>query len=489
MQYLIKLFFIGIILTLSCDEKNLPQDWLVKIDNMVVLKEEFVTRMNYNPYLRSVPDSKEAKNIALASIIAEKILYLESRDCQPCDSLSQSAVNNNLRENMIEQLRIDSVEALVEVNDTELKQEFLKSIYDLKIKFVVFYDQTELESVRSKINSGLSFEAACADYLERMGWQDFAIPEKVVHWRDEKSDFENQLYGLSPGQVSGPMHARAEMYLVKLIEKTANGTDSISEFNKRKNALESRIRNEKISQRYKIFYQTNIMAGLADPDWKKIHRLLDELVERIDFSGTENLTENNTFTDNLNLDVADNIDLYGAEPLVNFHTGLPWNALQLLTALKKGPYSFNYNSEMQFRRSFARNVELLLEHEAIYKLAEELGYNENQRVLEKHLPWKSYFRSNAYRYFKLKKLQDHKALENELKQERLMAFDSLLVQALEKHNVQVNQDAFNELQPDIQTTIIKKSHFSGRLVEPPLEPLSGFPLWTNAVKDILMEVN
>lgn len=491
--------FIVIIFVLSSCENDASDNYVALVDDIPIIEYEFTLRYNFNPHLAQYHDKIEAKKVILSTLIAEKLLALESSSTSQLPNDVKNKLEQHKKEIIIEQFRRDSVENQINVTDSELQKEYLKALKEVDIKYIVFKSYNEAKRIKQKIENGMSFEKAVRDYMNLQGWGKESIPEKTVEWNTETYDIEERIFALQSDEISNPIKINGDYYLIKLQETRSNQYPNNMDYTNRLSALKDRILREKIKDKYIVFFENNIRSRLGDVDWKKLNGAFELIIKNISFS--KNTAQSQPFSDDKAL--SDEIYLsYESQQsqlrdmiVVRFSDHSSWALEELMVVLKYGPFSFNYKNKISFKKSFKQNILLALEYEAIYQLAKEADYENNGHVLKDTKLWEAYYRANDYRFQLLKQAESNifindstkyrsKTNLSSLQQFRLDYFDDYLSVLSEKYSIKINREKFNSLKLSKTDMVVMKTHFAHRLVVPLTEPLTGLPQWRNIMQTI-----
>ena len=477
----------------SCTSE-INEDIIATVDDYEISGLEFQLRYNFNPYLKDIISDKEAKKIVLSSLIVEKILFLESKKKKSEFEQLQSLVNQYLKEAMIEQLRQDSIESKIQISTDELKREYAKSLKEIEIKFVAFNSLEEANAVKSKIEKIGSFDQPIREHMDLKGWENEPIPTKKIIWGKENYELEESIYNLSNGEISNPVPAHNEYYLIQVTNINTTNRPSNKDFEDRLSALQDRITRNKISNKYVDFYNKKIKANLGKVNWNLFREIVDIMVSDIWFNPDPQLSEQNKPLSEIGYNsLLDKIRQNMEEELVNFPDGTSWSIKEVLENMNIKPYVFNFKNETLFRRSCARNLELMQEHEVIYKLAKDKKYENNINVKKQFNMWNSYYYANRYRQSVLDTVKinvsDSSLFSDPklslIQNKRLHVFDEYISQVLGEYSVKINKKLYDSIKLNKQDMVVVKSHFANRLVSPPLEPLFTLPKWSRKF-DILV---
>lgn len=487
-----------IFICLSCTN-DISDNYIASVGNIPITEYEFTMRYNFNPYLTQYYNTNEAKKAILSSLIAEKLLALESVDYLQLTQDIQNKIEQHKKEIIIEQFRKDSIESQIEVTDIELQREYKKSLKEIHIKYVAFNSLSKADKIKKDIENGLTYERAVRNYMNKQGWKDEAIPEKTVKWNSEIYDLEEKLFALKSGDISNPLKINGDYYLVKVQDTKIKHTNS-TDYSNRLPALRDRILKEKIKNRYTEFFKKNILSILGDVDWEKLDDAFELFIKDVEFNGNQSqshpFSDDKALSDEVYVSYETQKSQLKNTIIVNFPNGSNWDLEDLMTAIKYGPFSFNYKNKIAFKKSFKQNILLALEYDAIYQLAIEAGYNDNETVLIDIQIWETYYRAGDYRYQLLHNAELINFTKDSVKYQnsnqltprqlfRLTYLDKYLQSLSEKYVIKINKTKYKSLNLNKTDMVVMKSHFAHRMVAPLIEPLTGLPKWQDTFSSIL----
>lgn len=495
-------FLIIFLLIVSCYEKE-EEDNIAKVNDVGVSVYEFQMRFNFNPYLKYIKNKSEEKKIVLSSLIAEKIMAWETEKNSIADTTIHFIIQQHLKEAMIEQFRRDSVESLIKISESELNHEYKKSLKEIDIMFIAFNTEKEAAELKGKIDTGKSFESVVRTYMNQKGWKDEPIPAKHIIWGNEEFDLEDQIYQLKENEVSQPIAAHGEYYLIKVIKTVPSSATSPTAFEYRKSALTNRIFREKVKTGYTNLYKNKILPQKGDIDWKIVRLLYNVFVDELDFNEQNNsqnkLHQNMPLNNELYLSAKEILYKNMEKEVVHFSDNSGLSLKDVLRNLKYGPYIFDYNNINGFKKSFYYNIQLMVEFETIFKIAKQKGYEKNQNVQNKYQMWKSYYYAKACKKSILKKLRNDSTtvsyqspqINNLLKtpqQKPSTMIDEYLVDISKAYNIKINKEIYEKIKLSNINLIVHKSHFANRMVVPPLViSMTGMPAWHAKIESILKQ--
>ena len=480
-------YLIFALLIFSCQKNETPQ-FVARVDDQLVTPQEFADRYRFNPYLTGIKNQSEARKVALSALIAEKLLAAEAHRKGFTNPESERWIEEHLREAMIEQLRRDSVEKEITVTDEELRREYRKALKKIRAKFYLCSDSLAAVQVAQRLKSGASGQQAVAGVRQKL----VTVTQKEYAWPVENEHMEKLIYNLHEGEINPPQRVR-EGFLVAQVQKVATvSKPSQQDFESRLPALRDHLLRRKIKARYTHFYRKQLVGRLGAVDWTVLSAALEKILPEIDFHQPKTATpfgQMKSLPDRI-VELPENVLKNLARRVaVRFPSGKQWTVRQLFSRIKYGPYAFNYSDPEKFRKSFRDNVRLLLEHQAIYEMADELGYRENPQVVREAAMWNSYYTAQAFRYHLLSDLKTTEPPEKNrpegdltpLQEKRLQFMDEFLTSALARHEVIINQKVFAEWTAPKTDMLVMKRHFAHRLIAPRLQPLTRLIRWQKQI--------
>jgi len=458
-----------VLLFLSCNER-IENPILFSIAGQSVTIEQAQLSFAFNPQLFNVKDPVLAKKRIFSALIAQQLLASEAENVGIEDTSIFKRISAHKREAMIEKLRTDSVESKVIISEAELKTEYLRALKEIEI---VIFTLNENENIVHK-------------------------QIKRLIWPIQDRNLEDVVYALNPGQESGILKSGSAMFKVKVLDIAQTGEFSSVDFNNRKLALLDHLRRRKIRKIYSDLFYQKIKPQLGTVNLKIVEQVAEYLSLKIEkpvqgqsglFGSHKELPQK--LISEIRLGTENNLE----KTAVLFPSGEIWSIEELLNSLKYGPYAFNFSSPQLFKKSFDYNINLLLEHQAIYTLALDQGYATNDQVLNDTEMWRNYFQANAFRYAVLAKNELYlkttvpkssvNAGKDLIHQSRLNYMDQYLVKLFKKNKLKMNIPAYQALDTTKTDMVLMKSHFAHRQVVPPLEPLSGLPAWQKEIDNFL----
>jgi len=492
----IRPWLIAVFLILFACAGRVQKNDVAEVGRLGISVQEFTYRYSFNPFLFKIKDPQAAKKEVLAALIAEKMLSQEAEKHNKIQPDVKIKIREHEREAMIEELRRDSVEKTIRINDAELQKEYNRSLQEIEAEIFAFNCKANAIEVRRRMLNGEAFGQALAEVLPRSPKAGQAMIHKKLTWPITNAALEAHVYSMKEKQVSPPIFINGKYYLLYVQSVKKIGRASRADFNDRRKALEDHIMRRKIRIKYTAFFRRRLVPALGRLNRKIVYKALNLLAKEIVYSAkkpSRPFAEFHSLPDDVNLAVRSFLPEIASATAVTFPSGKVWNTKALFQKLQYGPYAFDYSGPKRFKESFIKNTELLLEHQAIYQLARAKVYAEKKQVRLESAMWDSYYKAAGYRHYLLahagftawgdSTVKNKNGLTR-IQQERLDFMDRYLSRLLGRYQIKINQDKFKALQPQKLDMVMMKSHFAHRLVAPMLEPLEGLPLWQRKINDL-----
>ena len=119
-------------------------------------------------------------------------------------------------------------------------------------------------------------------------------------------------------------------------------------------------------------------------DWQKLEYAFDVITNEIKFDKNESqlnpLPKDKGLSDEIYLNYQARQSQLENMIVIEFPDQSNWDFKKLIYVLKYGPFAFNYKNKTAFKKSFKYNIQLALEYNAVYQLAEKAGYGQNNNV-------------------------------------------------------------------------------------------------------------
>jgi len=460
---------------ISCGSENKPEI-LAEIGRSRLTATEFESRFNFNPnYNEALPPDVQ-KRAVLASLLAEKILS-ESAENRALPENVRIAREQSLREAMIEEMRLDSVERGIQISSAELNHEFKKSQTDILIDYLAFDDSAQAAQFHRRCSADRAdFREEALRYLKQAGLDQEPVPQRRISWGNEDFILEEKVYQMDDGQMSTPFFMSGQFYVLRINAREAASGVTPENFEIRRAALEERLFRVKAEAGYRDFYRRSIRPRLGAIRWATLRPVFQTLEANAGFNSTFGKSLEKPFPREIYQSSAelftDILDL----PAVRFPDNSQMDCRTVLQKLAFGPYVFDYRSPASFKYSFYRAVHLMVEHETIFRLAGEKGYMKNPRVELKTAGWNSYYQSVVER---------QTFIQNAGRDSSGVILEQVLLAKAQQIKVKINRPAWRSVNVQPVGILVKKTHFTNRLIEAPVNLFYGLPRWQEYVDSLL----
>ena len=469
--------FIIVLALLSCKSDN--SALIATVGPVSISENEFQRRFNFNyVFPPEVPLSTQ-KELVLSSLLAEKVLSVYSHP----DSLSseiQIAREQTWREVLIEELRLDSVERRIKILEPELRREYDKSLWDINIKYLAFNDSSEAWQFHEKSTSlNRTFETTAHEYLVQKGFQTSDVPERKIIWGNESAELENKVYSMADGQINSPFFVYGQYYVIKCIGAVPNVSATPQNFETRRQALREKLFKERAREQYKTFYKRQVFPVLGAINWKHLQPIYEQLVSETQFDSKQDPAQalNKPMGKEVYLNRMDAHDALMKSEAVRFNSGETMTVDKVLERLAFGPYVFDYSTVRNLKKSFFNMVHLMVEHEAILKVALDNDYANKQSSKNKMEEWDSYYSATGKKYSLLK------AGQNKNSQDVL---DEFLMKKSAQLDIIINSALLENIELQPVGVLVRKSHFANRLMAAPVHNFMGLRSWEKYIKTLLL---
>ena len=209
----IVLFFVMALL-MNCAKGPAPEDILVRVDDKIITKNEFLKRTELT--IRPEPFLK--KEIAVNNLILEKMLAIEAAknnmdiDKPSFDAYLQGIQEQEMREMLFEKLAMEKVS----VSEEEVERRFKMSMRDYRIAYYTIHNNEKAASeISQKMNANPEQRVSIFDALGNG-----EPPVRDVTWKDnDPLPLHEALYAnpLKPNSVIGPIKTDMDNYIIMKI--------------------------------------------------------------------------------------------------------------------------------------------------------------------------------------------------------------------------------------------------------------------------------
>jgi peptidyl-prolyl cis-trans isomerase C len=264
------LFAASFIVSVGCvqkKEKEIPKDFLAKVNDKIITKEDFIEKLGTLPeWAKSRFRTEEGKRQFLDEIIKEELLYQEAKNSGIDKNKEfEDKLEEFKRMTLVSTLLKSEVEEKSEITDTEVRdfyeehKETFKLGEEVNAKHILVDTQEEAEDILKKILKDEDFDELAKNFSKdhttavKGGDLGFFGRGRMV------PEFENIAFSLKPGEVSDPVKTQFGYHIIKVIEKKEGKQ---REFEEVKPIVERRLKVEKQKDIFEN-YMSNLKASAA----------------------------------------------------------------------------------------------------------------------------------------------------------------------------------------------------------------------------------
>ena len=186
---------------------------LAKIKDRVITQNDFIKRAEYTirpTFCKS--DNYIHKKIILNSLIAEKLMAIEVDSLLTQDNFSNNFLYGIKEQKMREVLLNEEVYKEIILDPLLVESQLPHSTKTYNLNFLSLYNDTLVTQIGQLLNSGVSFDQICYDYLKLE-----KIPEIQINYFDENdSAIHDAIFNrsLEKNEVIGPVYSKDRSALI-----------------------------------------------------------------------------------------------------------------------------------------------------------------------------------------------------------------------------------------------------------------------------------
>jgi len=404
--YCFTLFALMVIITCAKKEHEKLTKPLASIGNGKITVDEFQTRFEFTPRIYHYAKPGDSKRYFVASLIAEKLLS-EAGQRMRLDTILQIALMTKQmeKEAVIEALFEQEIADKIQISEEEIKEGFIKSKQELKLKYIVIDDMDEAFKASELLKNSAPFDSVAAKYLP-VGE---TIPIKNLKWGEAVQSIEDVVFKLKPGEITEPIEVEKQFYIFQLENKTFNAFVTESDYYQSRPSIEKQIRRRKRARLFSEFINNLLDGAKVTVPGKVFDFIATELEDALNIG--DGASQNPKINANhlmLQSDyvratsrLADNLD----RPFANFNDGSSWTIRDFLTKLWLGPYPLNYESKRKFRASLRRTIPFMIELERLAQQGYQQGLHKTSYVREQTRIWQDNLIASAVQQILLDTLE------------------------------------------------------------------------------------
>ncbi len=216
--------------------------------------------------------SPELRKLALRDLVDQELLYQQGMALNlDKDKKYQNAINRMAfsmeqfkRSEMARRVYNKEIAAKVNVSEEDAKKYYDENLEKIKTELHLaqmgFMDESKAKKVLENLLAGASFEALAKQGVGKLpSKRKNAWDLGFLKWNQIPKDWQETVYGLKPGEVSGLIGGdKKRTRIIKLIAKRkASETD----FEKVKGVMINRLRDQEVKEAYKKYIQNLKSSG------------------------------------------------------------------------------------------------------------------------------------------------------------------------------------------------------------------------------------
>ncbi|MCB0281701.1 MAG: hypothetical protein H6627_03600 [Calditrichae bacterium] len=422
---------IAFLFLFNCSEK--ADDYLAKVNDTFISKNEFVNAYQFNPYLSEIKDDNLAKKYILQSLIFEKVLVSNAPDEIKNDPYLKQKVEQIEREAIIENFWQTQIFPKISIPEEKIYQAYIDSKTKKIVKLYIFDDEKITESAYNQIKS---------DRAENLS--PFSITD-TFSTTSTPAGLLSKINDLQIGETSLPFKWGPMYYIAQLENEIKEIGTSEQEYLSRKDKLEKTLFEKAAKEKFdQIINKDNTTVSYEISKYV-LKEQIEAVLEKFD---SQKLKEKSSIKE-LNSESKNN------KKVISFSDGETWDVTKLWQRIELSPYPLNYKNKNLLRQSLLFAIKNILDDEIIVKKARLAGFSAEYVSEEKRI-WHDYYIYNEY----LKRILRNKSNA-----------ESLILGKIKDANIDIDMSDFNSLKIPRTNMAVLKKQFPGRNISPVIQPL------------------
>ncbi len=468
----ISLALLGLILVITLSnnsDSNLEisnvdhSDWLAIVGIDTIDVSEFRYRFETSAFVGS---GLSARENFLKAIIAERVLAHNTGSID-LDTIPQAGIliNQLSNEVLVEKLLKREVESRIEISDSEIREEFIRSLRTLTLSAWQVADSTLAMEAYNKTQAGLEFSEIVVNAPVNSA---LYISERELVHNQYDARFENRAYSLKPGETCRPFKVDGFWWILHLLRFEQESIPSEALFASREDLLRNQLFNRKsetVQQRY--------IKSLMDGQKMKIERenydslvdyLLDILPDPKESQSPPMIAQaNNSF-----LSETKPKPDFLSKPILTLTKGKIETKIsgnEILSKLYAMPLELLKSEPSKFNSDLRSTIIWLIEFDALNDEAFRQGLFTDEIVLQNQKIWRSHVKS-MWGLRELVKSRTDNNKNNKMNSTSDMTVDKellfLFAKLAKKENIKFNINRLNDLKLNDTPVLLRKTHFPKR---------------------------
>jgi hypothetical protein len=451
-----------------------PAGVVLRVGDRSVTREEFVYRLSFVPHLDAAKEDSIRIQALVASLVAEKILALEAvRSRLDTSERVRDVLVQHNGEAVYERWMQREITEKVRIAPAEIEKAYARFVEQRTVECLVFSDST----VASRAHATLGKDRDFSTYATVDG--DPLFETKKLAYGEALPDVEDQIYAMSPGQVTRVIPLEGRHYIFKLTRVEPHPLYSTQSFSYWEPSVAKRLRSRKEAARLSEAAGRIMESREFRIDRNVYDFVLAEVAKRIPFGKKES----SMLPEIVNQEFANtphDISGHWHEPFLRFQNGQGWSIGDFWKKLRNGPYPLNYRSEQDLTSGFSHLIRTMVIFETIVEDGRRQGLDRDAYVVEQTRMWNDDLLSKLYQrqIMEESKTQAEQGTDGPgTGREALSRMNAALAQGSKKYAITIHKDAVKHVQVPKQNMLVRKSHFPNRVAVPFSTPIDPAASW------------
>jgi hypothetical protein len=468
----ISLALLGLILviTLSKNPKSNPEisitdhsDWLAIVGIDTIDVSEFRYRFETSAFVGS---GLSARENFLKAIVAERVLAHNSESLN-LDTIPQAGIliDQLSNEVLVEKLLKREVDSRIEISDSEIREEFIRSLRTLTLSAWQIADSTIAFETAKKAHNGQKFSEIRVNAPANSAL--FISERQLIHNQFD-SRFEDHAYPLKPGETSRPFKVEGFWWILHLLRFEQESVPSEALFASRKDLLRNQIFTQK-SETVQQSYIKSLMDGQQmNIERENYDSLVDYLLHILPDPKEAQIPQMIAQTNSNFLSEIEPKPGFLNSPILTLTKGRVVTTIsgnELLSKLYAMPLELLKSEPSKFNSDLRSTIIWLIEFDALNNEAFRQGLFSDEIVLRNQKIWRSHVKS-IWGLRELEKSRTESTENEKLISTSDMTVDKELLSIFSKladgEDIQFNLTRLNSLNLNDTPVLLRKTHFPRR---------------------------
>lgn len=207
---------------------------LVEIDEISITADEFFYSYEFGPAFTK--RQKKSKEVHLDFMINEKLLALEGLTNDVLSDQETKSLQDDIQADIAtEELFKDSILSRVKFSNSELNQMVNEKSTEVEIRWLSAKNESSIKTLQKQLFNGIQFDSLFYLQINDSTYLDERKQVSTIYnLRKKNPELGKILDTLKVGQISKPIFADEEWYIIKFDNKTVNILPTETEINRMK---------------------------------------------------------------------------------------------------------------------------------------------------------------------------------------------------------------------------------------------------------------